>query len=455
MAGRLFGNDYSQNNPCLSLFVRHGVNNMKFSELNIKAEHKVALAAMGIETPTPVQEGSLPMLLAGKDLVARAKTGSGKTIAFLLPILQKLEATAHVQALILVPTRELAQQIFKEVKKLDTKVKAIEIFGGVSIVPQVEQLHGWAQIVVATPGRILDHIQRRTINFSNLKFVVLDEADRMLDMGFIDDVRDILKHTPRSRQTMLFSATMPEAVIRLSQEYMVDPQQLILDQDEITVKKIRQVCYGVDKMEKLNTLVKILRKNNVARCMVFCNTKTWADTLTRILQGKGFRVASIHSNLSQNQRSRVIEDFKKGKFEVLVATDVAARGLHIDDVTHVINYDLPRNPKDYVHRIGRTGRAGEEGDAISLLTQQDEPLLKGIEREIQMFLEVIPLKASFDGTITVAKPREMTAEELAAMGPAEAFEYSKKPRQQFSGSFTPDGERSVPESKNDDWDRWD
>ncbi|MBI4145454.1 DEAD/DEAH box helicase [Candidatus Woesearchaeota archaeon] len=431
---------------------------MKFSELDIKQEHKDALAKMGITDPTPVQAGSLPLLLDGKDLVARAKTGSGKTIAFLLPILQKLQQTSHIQALILAPTRELANQTFKEVRKLDKNVKAIEIYGGVSINPQIEKLHSWAQIVVATPGRVLDHIQRRTINFSNLKFVVLDEADRMLDMGFIDDVREILKHTPRTRQTMLFSATMPEQVIRLSEEYMTSPQQLILDQDEITVKTIRQVCYGVDKREKLNTLIKILRKNNVKRCMVFTNTKTWADTMTRIIRGKGFRVASIHSNLSQSQRTRVIDDFKKGMFEILVATDVAARGLHIDDVTHVVNYDLPRNPKDYVHRIGRTGRAGEDGDAISLLTQQDEPLLKGIEREIQMFLDVIPIKADFDGTIQVAKPKQMNAEELAALGPAEEFQYAPKPKKDYSAPAEHTGfnqEHVAVAEVSNDWDKWD
>ncbi len=429
---------------------------MKFSELNIKEEHKAALAKMGITDPTPVQAGSLPLLLAGKDLVARAKTGSGKTIAFLLPILQNLKANAHVQALILAPTRELADQIHNEVIKLDKTVKVIEIYGGVSITPQVEKLRGWAQIVVATPGRILDHINRRTINFSNLAFVVLDEADRMLDMGFIDDVREILKHTPKSRQTMLFSATMPQQVISLSEEYMNTPEHLILDQDEITVNKIRQICYGVDKKEKLNTLMKIIYKNNIKRCMVFTNTKTWADTMTKIMRGKGFRVASIHSNLSQGQRTKVIEDFKKGMFEILVATDLAARGLHIDDVTHVINYDLPRNPKDYIHRIGRTGRAGDEGDAISLLTQQDEPLLKGIEREIKMFLDVIPLKSDFDGTIHVPKPREMTPEELAALGPAEEYQYAPKKKEFTPGRINADGERVVPDTAaNTDWDKWD
>lgn len=422
---------------------------MKFEELNIKPEHKKALSAMGITTPTNVQEQSLPLLLDGKDLVVRAKTGSGKTIAFLLPILQKLENAPYLQALILAPTRELAQQIYAEVKKLDRSVKALEVYGGVSINPQIDTLRKGAQIVIATPGRILDHIQRRTINLSKLKFAVLDEADRMLDMGFIDDVREILKHTSAQKQMMLFSATMPDQVVRLSQEYMRSPEQLILDQDEITVNKIRQICYGVDKREKLNTLVKILRKNEVQKCMVFCNTKTWADTLTRILRGKRFRVGTIHSDLSQNRRSAVIDDFKKGLFTILVATDVAARGLHIDDVTHVVNYDLPRNPKDYVHRIGRTGRAGDDGDAITLITQQDEPLLKNVEREIQMFLDVQAVTADFDGTISAAKPHQMSAEELAALGPVEEFQYAPK-KKEFSPAPV-----QVVESSGSDWDKWD
>ena len=422
---------------------------MKFEELHIKPEHKKSLAAMGITEPTNVQEKSLPLLLEGKDLVVRAKTGSGKTIAFLLPILQKMQATPTLQAMILVPTRELAQQIWTEIKKLDKTVHALEIYGGVGINPQIDALRKGAQIVLATPGRILDHIQRRTINFENLQFAVLDEADRMLDMGFIDDVREILKHTPKTKQMMLFLATMPDAVMRLSQEYMTAPEQLILDQDEITVNKIRQICYGVDKREKLNTLVKILNKNSVKRCMVFCNTKSWADTLTRILQGKRFLVGAIHSDLTQNRRIQVIEDFKKGLFNVLVATDVAARGLHIDDVTHVVNYDLPRNPKDYVHRIGRTGRAGDDGDAITLITQQDEPLLKNVEREIQMFLDVQAITADFDGTIAATKPHQMSAEELAALGPAEQFEYAKKQK-----TFSP-APGQVIEPISNDWDKWD
>ena len=432
---------------------------MKFSEFKLKPEHIKALAAQHIVEPMPVQAGAIPILLEGKDLIARAKTGSGKTIAFLLPILQKIDLNGKLQAVILAPTRELVQQINKEIRKFDKSVQSLEIYGGVSINPQMDKLRT-AHIVVATPGRIIDHIQRRTINLAHLKFVVLDEADRMLDMGFIDDVRFILNKTPKDRQTMLFSATMPKIITKLADEYLKNPIELMLDQDEITVKSIRQVCYGVDKREKLNTLVKILRRNRVQRGMIFTNTKSWADTMTRILKGKGFKVASIHSNLSQNQRSRVIEDFKKGRFNILIATDVAARGLHIDGVTHVINYDLPRNPKDYVHRIGRTGRAGEEGDAISLLTQQDEPLLKGIEREIQMFLDVKTIGPDFDGTIAAPKPTQMTEKELEALGPAEEFQYKKQKKvyEPHQGHMDHPGHHAkhpVVVEASDDWDRWD
>ena len=433
---------------------------MKFNELNVKPELIKALRDQSIVEMMPVQEGAIPLLLAGRDLVARAKTGSGKTIAFLLPILEKLNRQGRLQAVILAPTRELVAQINKEIRKIDRNVRSLEIYGGVGIGPQIDKLKT-AHIVVATPGRIIDHIKRKTINFSQIKFVVLDEADRMLDMGFIDDVRYILKKTPPVRQIMLFSATMPDQVVKLSREYMKNPQKLLLDQDEITVKSIRQVCFGVDKREKLNTLVKILRTNNVQRGMIFCNTKSWADTLTRILKGKGFKVMSIHSNLSQSKRTRVIEDFKKGRFNILVATDVAARGLHIDGVTHVVNYDLPRSPKDYVHRIGRTGRAGEEGDAISLLTQQDAPLLKGIEREIQMFLEVQSIGPKFNGVVDAPKPKEMNRKELEAMGPAEEFSYGKREKKNYEphqGHLDHPGHQSahqtVVEASND-WDRWD
>ncbi len=361
---------------------------MKFSELNLKPELLAGLQKLKYENPTEVQEKSVPLLLQGKDLVVRSKTGSGKTFAFLLPILQNLTPENTLQALILSPTRELAQQTDKEAHKLLPNVKTVLLYGGVSITPQMERLDRGAQIAVATPGRVLDHMARGTIDFSNIRFVVLDEADRMLDMGFIDDVEKILRSTPKNRQTMLFSATMPDQVVRISQRYMNNPETLMLQQDEITVKKIRQRVLGIDRKLKLDLLMKILRDKDVHKVMIFCNTKDWAERMGDILWKKRFKATSIHSGLSQNKRNQVINDFNNGRYSILVATDVAARGLHIENVTHVINYDIPRNPKDYVHRIGRTGRAGKEGDAITFVTQIDEHLLRSVESEIKMFLVV-------------------------------------------------------------------
>jgi ATP-dependent RNA helicase DeaD len=361
---------------------------MKFSELGLKPEILAGLQKLKYESPTEVQEKSLQPLLQGKDLVVRSKTGSGKTFAFLLPILQNLTPENTLQALILSPTRELAQQTDKEAHKLLPNIKTVLLYGGVSITPQMDKLDRGAQIAVATPGRVLDHMARGSIDFSNIRFVVLDEADRMLDMGFIDDVEKILRATPKQRQTMLFSATMPDQVVRISQRYMNNPETLMLQQDEITVKKIRQRVLGVDRKLKLDLLMKILRDKDVHKVMIFCNTKDWAERMGNILWKKRFKATSIHSGLSQNKRNQVINDFNNGRYNILVATDVAARGLHIEGVTHVVNYDIPRNPKDYVHRIGRTGRAGKEGDAITFVTQIDEHLLRAVESEIKMFLEV-------------------------------------------------------------------
>jgi ATP-dependent RNA helicase DeaD len=386
---------------------------MKFTEMNLKPQFLEALKKQEITEPTKVQSEAIPVMLEGKDLIVRSKTGSGKTIAFLLPILQNLKPEG-LQAMIVAPTRELAEQIEKEIRKLDKTVRSLTIYGGVGINPQIEKLAHGIQIAVGTPGRILDHMERGTIDFSELRFAVLDEADRMLDMGFIDDVIRILSGMPKERQTALFSATMPAEIVQLSQDYMrPDVRRIILEQDEITVKAIRQVCYGMDQKDKLNTLLKVLRKDEVHKVMIFCNTKTWAESLGTILRRKGLPASSIHSGLSQQRRNAVIQEFKTGKIGILVATDVAARGLHIDDVTHVINYDLPKNPKDYVHRIGRTGRAGEEGDAISFCTQKDEPQLKNIEREIQMTLELQTLTG---GKLTRVERPEVTLTATAADG---------------------------------------
>ncbi len=386
---------------------------MKFSELNLKPELLASLQKLKYEQPTEVQEKSIPLLLAGKDLIVRSKTGSGKTFAFLLPILQNLSPENKLQALILSPTRELAQQTDKESHKLVLSTKTVLLYGGVSITPQIDRLDGGAQIAVATPGRVLDHMERGTIDFSHIRFVVLDEADRMLDMGFIDDVEKILRATPRDRQTMMFSATMPDQVINISNRYMRNPETLMLQQDEITVKKIRQRVLGVDRKLKMDLLLKILKDKDVRKVMIFSNTKDWAERLGDMLWKRRFQATSIHSGLSQNKRNQVIQDFNNGRYNILVATDVAARGLHIEGVTHVINYDIPRNPKDYVHRIGRTGRAGKEGDAITFLTQVDEHLLRAVESEIKMFLEVQHI--SPDGKI-LTPPRDRSHLETPQSG---------------------------------------
>ncbi|HLC33027.1 MAG TPA: DEAD/DEAH box helicase [Candidatus Nanoarchaeia archaeon] len=361
---------------------------MRFSELNLKPELVASLKALKLENATEVQEKAVPLLLAGADAIIRSKTGSGKTFAFLLPILQRMSPNRELQAIILAPTRELAQQTFMEVRKLDRNVRSALIYGGVSIGPQEHALHEGAQIAIATPGRMLDLMQRRAVDFSNVQWVVLDEADRMLDMGFIDDVEKILRAIPKTRQTALFSATLPDKIAELSSRYMNSPQTLMLQQDEITVKKIRQQVFGMDRRQKLDLLMEILKDRQTKKTIIFSNTKTWAEKLGEILWKRRFKVTSIHSGLSQNKRNRVIIDFNSGLYNILVATDVAARGLHIENVTHVINYDIPRNPKDYVHRIGRTGRAGKEGDAITFVTQEDEPMLRAVESEIKMFLDV-------------------------------------------------------------------
>jgi len=362
---------------------------MKFNDLEISEALKQSLAKQNLVTMTEVQEKSMGLIMSGQDLIVRSKTGSGKTLAFLIPLMERIN---NSQALILAPTRELAQQIHKEVMKLDRRVRAVSLYGGIGINPQISQIRRGVDIIVGTPGRILDLMSRGELKLDKINYVVIDEADRMFDMGFVDDMDKILRQAKNKKQTLLFSATMPGEVRKLSNRYMTNPQELMLQQDEVTVKNIDQQFFGVDRKIKLNFLAKLLKQHKTDKTIIFCNTKRWAESLSRILVKKGFRAKAIHSDLSQAKRSYVIEEFKRNSFNVLVATDVAARGLHIDSVSHVFNYDLPRNPKDYVHRIGRTGRAGAKGIAISLLTNMDMPLLNNVEREIQQRVRVQSVK---------------------------------------------------------------
>ena len=333
------------------------------------------------EDPTPVQEQVIPLAQANQDLMAQAQTGTGKTGAFALPIIGKLEKSRRIQCLVLVPTRELAMQVagdFAELAKY-SEVRSIPIYGGQSINVQTDKLRKGVEIVVGTPGRIMDLMRRGELSFEGVRFLVLDEADRMLDMGFIDDIEWILQSVPKNRQTMLFSATLPDAIKELARRYMRNPKEVIISQDSLTVPQAQQVYINVGRKNKLWALCRILDIEKPALAMVFCSTKKMVDMLAHKLRAYGYSADAIHGDLTQAVRDKVMQKFRSGKLRILIATDVAARGLDIEDVTHVINYDIPENPEDYVHRIGRTARAGKSGKAITFVGQQEQYLVKAIE----------------------------------------------------------------------------
>jgi ATP-dependent RNA helicase DeaD len=325
----------------------------------------------------PIQEQAIPPLLEGKDVIGQAHTGSGKTAAFSIPLIEKLDGSKpYVQALVVVPTRELALQVTDEFNKLAkyAGLKAYPIYGGQSITPQIERLSKRTpQVVVATPGRLIDHIERETIDLQDVKIVILDEADRMLDMGFIDDVDYILRQVPSRNQISLFSATMPEEIRRLSSRYMHKPQEVLIDTDEISLDSIEQRYVLVDERNKFNSLVEYLKRNGISSGIIFCGMKFRTQRLSEKLQAAGFKAAPIHGDLSQNQREHAMRNFRSGHIELLVATDVAARGIDVPEVSHVINYDVPQDPLTYFHRIGRTARAGRGGKAVTFVTESEYP----------------------------------------------------------------------------------
>ncbi len=360
----------------------------KFEELNISPELKRALKdELGHSEMFPIQLEAIPKILKGKDIIGQAQTGTGKTLAFAIPIVEKVDASKkEVQAIIITPTRELAIQVNNEIKKLSRhkKLNVLCVYGGVSIERQADILHDGVHIVVGTPGRIIDQIERGNLKLNHVKILVLDEADRMLDMGFIDDIRTILHSTPKSRQTLLFSATMPEAILNLAKDYMHNHEVIKVSEDKLTVEGINQLYCMVDYRRKIDAVKYILNHERIKSVIIFCNTKVSVDRLVGVLKRIGFKADAIHGNFSQMRRNKVLTGFRNGKFNILVATDVAARGLDIKGVSHVINYNIPRDPKDYVHRIGRTGRAGKWGTAISLVTDRDMEFFKNIEWYIDM-----------------------------------------------------------------------
>lgn len=370
----------------------------KFEQLGIGAEWCAILRANGIGQPTPIQERAIPVLLSGRDVIARAQTGTGKTLAFLLPILQRLNPEAEgVQALIMTPTRELALQITSEVNKLllhHDRSSVLCVYGGQDVERQLRKLQGNILIIVATPGRLIDHLRRGTVQLSSVSMFVLDEADQMLHIGFLNEVEDIIRQLPAHRQTMLFSATMPESVRRLAGRYMREPVSVHVEDRQITVKEIRQSVVETTDRGKLAALRQLIDQYRPYLAIVFCRTKRRVSKLNAELQQYGYATDELHGDLSQAKREQVMERFREAKLQLLIATDVAARGLDVEGVTHVFNYDIPPDTESYIHRIGRTGRAGGQGVAVTLVTPKDRAALLAIERGIRMPIRRISLDAA-------------------------------------------------------------
>lgn len=355
----------------------------KFGNLELSRKVYNAISDMGFEEPSPIQAEAIPYLMEGKDVIGQAQTGTGKTAAFGIPIIEKINTRFRgIQALILTPTRELAIQVAEEMSKIGKyrEARVVAIYGGQSIDRQILALRRGAQVVVGTPGRLLDHINRGTLNLKSVKFMVLDEADEMLDMGFIEDIEKILDQTPENKQNLLFSATMPDEIKKLSHKYLNEPEFLSVSKDELTVPKIEQVFYEVREHNKFEGLCRVLDVSAINLAIIFCRTKRGVDELVAGLEARGYEAEGLHGDLTQAQRNKAMKKFKEGKAEIMVATDVAARGLDIENVTHVINYDIPQDPESYVHRIGRTGRAGKTGIAISFVVPQEYRLLRMIEK---------------------------------------------------------------------------
>ncbi|SHN31907.1 DEAD/DEAH box helicase [Gracilibacillus kekensis] len=354
-----------------------------FNQLSISATIMKALEKMGFEEATPIQAQTIPLGMEGKDVIGQAQTGTGKTAAFGIPMIEKINPKERkIQGLIVAPTRELAIQVSEEMHKLAKfkGLRTLPVYGGQHMERQIRALKDGPHIVVATPGRLLDHLRRRTIRVDNVHTAVLDEADEMLNMGFIDDIRDILKAIPEDRQTLLFSATMPKEIRDIAATLMKNPEEVKVKSKEMTVSNIDQFFVEVHEKQKFDTLTNLMDIHVPELAIIFGRTKKRVDELTDGLQARGFRAEGIHGDLTQGKRSSVLKQFKNGRIEILVATDVAARGLDISGVTHVYNFDIPQDPESYVHRIGRTGRAGKTGEAISFITPREVPHLHLIEK---------------------------------------------------------------------------
>ncbi|MCF6410319.1 DEAD/DEAH box helicase [Pseudalkalibacillus salsuginis] len=361
-----------------------------FKALGISQKYIQKLEDLGIDHPTKIQEQTIPLIIKGEDTVAQAQTGSGKTFAFLLPMLEKIRPDqGFIQGLIIMPTRELALQVTNELHKLteDENINVLAVYGGQDVLQQVRKLESCVHIVIGTPGRILDHIRRRTIDFSNVSVLVLDEADQMLHIGFLQDVEAIINQTHESRQTALFSATMPDDIRQLANRYMQSPKQINVIPTTTTLPEIKQYVVETTDRQKQNAFLKVVKKTQPFLAIIFCRTQRRVSKLHNALSAKGYLTDELHGGLSQAKREEVMNRFRNGEIHMLVATDVASRGLDIAGVSHIFNYDVPQEAESYIHRIGRTGRAGEKGMAITFIASKDHNTLKMIEAAIDIRID--------------------------------------------------------------------
>ncbi len=363
---------------------------MNFNQFNLDARLNAGISHAGFQTPTPIQISAIPLALAGHDLIGTAQTGTGKTAAFVLPILHKLltSPSRRTRALIITPTRELAEQIHQTIRGLSrgTNIRSVTVYGGVGAAKQIKALHRGIEIVVACPGRLLDHIQKKHAKLGNVEILVLDEADRMLDMGFLPDIKRILKHVPAKRQTMLFSATFPKEIERLAGQTTRNPKKIAIGLTR-PAHTVAHTLYPVPQHLKRKLLTKLLKQTDTKSVLIFTRTKHRAKKLAQQIERTGQKVTSLHGNRSQNQRTSALRGFKQGTYQIMVATDIAARGLDIDRISHVINYDMPDTADAYIHRIGRTGRAKRTGEAFTLLTPDDNVLVRKIEKIMKQKLQ--------------------------------------------------------------------
>jgi ATP-dependent RNA helicase RhlE len=409
---------------------------MHFTEFNFHPLIAAGITAEGYTTPTPIQQQAIPQVLAGCDVMGLAQTGTGKTAAFALPILQRLldGPRGIVRALVVAPTRELAEQIHEAISALGrkTRIRSITIYGGVNVNPQIQKLKQGVEIVVACPGRLLDHLSQGTIDLSHVEVLVLDEADQMFDMGFLPDIRRILKQVPKQRQTLLFSATMPPDIRTLAHEILRDPVTVQVGNTAPPVT-VAHALYPVEQHLKTALLLELLHHTDTESVLIFTRTKHRAKRLGEQLEKTGYKAASLQGNLSQNRRQAALDGFRDGTFQILVATDIAARGIDVSQISHVVNYDIPDTAEAYVHRIGRTGRAARSGDAFTLVTGEDGPMVRTIEKTLGVALERRTV-AGFDYTVLAPKK-----DAEFARPPREP----RQPRKQTGGTKSSGGEKST------------